>query len=200
MILLLLAFALAALFSYFFWINHQVKKRRLNFFNRPFSPSETNILRQNTLYQKIASTHSDALKNLHGHINVFLSEKKIRNKYDGKAVTKEKQLLVALEACFPLINRETNYYALITEVDIDYNEQTSLGGPKTFYPTGERLNWFHILFKTFQEEIKVFPKEVNSESFYTLSLQFFVEPEVIKTTNPEIFSLLKNFYKIDLSE
>lgn len=88
---------------------HQQSKRKQRqvVFNQPFPPSWQQILQQQMpLYNKLPP---DLQKQLQGHINVFLAEKKFYG-CDDLNITDEIRIIIAAQACLLLLNKATDYY------------------------------------------------------------------------------------------
>lgn len=109
------------------------EQRRQELRNRPVSAKVVEILEQNVgIYHRLPD---DLKRELHGHINVFLDEKKFRG-CNGLVVTDEMCVTVAGLACMLLLNRPPSYFPgfssillypdafYSTEVDYDGDVET----------------------------------------------------------------------------
>jgi MtfA peptidase len=83
------------------------KKRREKLRSRPLSEQQRAIVRRNVPY--VARLSAADLRELEGHIQVFLAEKNFEG-CGGLAMTNEIKLTVAAQACILLLHRETDYY------------------------------------------------------------------------------------------
>ena len=83
------------------------RKRRERLRLQPVAQQVVDILRQNVgLYSRLPE---DLRHQLHGHINVFLDEKRFLG-LDGQAVDSEVAVTIAGTACLLLLNRDVTYF------------------------------------------------------------------------------------------
>jgi len=83
------------------------KRRRKKLRQRPFPPQWQDILEGTVwLYRYLPPPDR---QELHGHIHVFLAEKRFEGAR-GLTITDEVKLAIAAQACLLLLHRETNYY------------------------------------------------------------------------------------------
>lgn len=89
------------------------KRRRTRLRAQPSSELISNVLQKNVgIYAKLP----DALKDkLHGHINVFLDEKRFLGR-GGLTVTDEMAITIAGLACILLLNRKATYFPGFTSI------------------------------------------------------------------------------------
>jgi Mlc titration factor MtfA (ptsG expression regulator) len=84
-----------------------VLKRRTRLRKQPIQPGVEEILSRNIgLYSRLPD---DLREQLHGHINVFLEEKRFLG-LGGQEITSEVAITIAGIACFLLLNREPSYF------------------------------------------------------------------------------------------
>jgi hypothetical protein len=98
-------------------------KRRAKLRQRPF-PSDWRIVleRDVPLYCRLSQVDRDEL---HGHIQVFLAEKR----FEGTAgfdVTDDVRLAIAAQACILLLHRETNYFPSLSSIIVYPAEYVAL--------------------------------------------------------------------------
>ncbi len=104
--LLVLAVPLAAV-AYFVAKPMLVRRRRQRLRNQPVPDEVKNILKQHVgLYTLLPD---ELREQLHGHINVFLDEKRFLG-LGGQAITPEVAVTIAGTACLLLLNREPTYF------------------------------------------------------------------------------------------
>jgi hypothetical protein len=90
------------------------RKRREALRRRPFSPEWEDILRRNVaIYRHLPE---DLREQLHGHIQVFLAEKRFEG-CGGLEVTDEIRLTIAAQACILMLNRpDPSYYRKLVSI------------------------------------------------------------------------------------
>ena len=90
-----------------------VRKRRLRLRDRPLPEGVEEVLSRNIgLYSVVPD---DLRAELHGHINVFLNEKRFLG-VGGQEITPEVMSTVAGMACMLLLNREPSYFPGFTSI------------------------------------------------------------------------------------
>ena len=83
------------------------KRRRTGLRGQPFPEAWATLLAANApVYRRLPD---DLRDQLHGHIHVFLAEKKFEG-CNGLDITDEVRVTIAGEACLLILNRETDYY------------------------------------------------------------------------------------------
>jgi hypothetical protein len=82
-------------------------RRRRRLAARPFPQSWIDIVQRNVAYYRclLAAEREE----LHGHINIFLAEKRFEG-CAGLVITDEIRVTIAAQACILLLGRETDYY------------------------------------------------------------------------------------------
>lgn len=83
------------------------KWRRNRVRNRPFPKDWVEIIRKNAPYYSLLTPEEQT--ELHGCIQIFLDEKHFEG-CNGQEITDEIRLTIAANACFLILNRETDYY------------------------------------------------------------------------------------------
>ncbi|MEM1176565.1 MAG: M90 family metallopeptidase [Pseudomonadota bacterium] len=84
-----------------------VRRRRERLFSTAVSPATRDILQRKVgLYSKLPEVLREQL---HGHINVFLDEKRFLG-LDGQAIDNDVAVTIAGNACLLLLNRQTSYF------------------------------------------------------------------------------------------
>ena len=84
-----------------------VQRRRARLRHQPLADGVEEILQQNVgLYGRLPA---DLREQLHGHINVFLDEKRFLG-LSGQEITPEVAVTIAGSACLLLLNREPTYF------------------------------------------------------------------------------------------
>ena len=83
------------------------RKHREKIRAQPFPEAWENILQTHVAYYQAMNPADRA--ELHGHIQVFLDEKKFMG-CGGLEITEEIQVIVAAQACVLLLHRDTDYY------------------------------------------------------------------------------------------
>ena len=98
---------------FYFWRKKRKKFLRKGLFRRKFPAEWENFLNENVaLYRRLPAE----LKNqLHGHINIFLTEKTFEG-CSGQEINDEIKLTIASQACILLLNRETDYYPWLISI------------------------------------------------------------------------------------
>jgi Mlc titration factor MtfA (ptsG expression regulator) len=97
----------AAVAIYIFGKPGRVAARRARIRERPSPEGLEDVLSRNVgLYQQVPD---DLRSQLHGHVNVFLSEKRFLG-LGGQEITPEVQLTVAGIACLLLLNKKPSYF------------------------------------------------------------------------------------------
>jgi hypothetical protein len=82
-------------------------RRRDRIRSRPFPPEWRDLLRRRyPMYSRLPPAER---RELEGHIQVFLAEKRFEG-CGGQEITDEVRLLIAAQACLLLLHRETDYY------------------------------------------------------------------------------------------
>ena len=85
----------------------QIRVKRKHLSNIPFPDEWTQIVKKNVpLYNRIPETLK---KQLHGLINIFLTEKDFEG-CGGLEITDEIKVTIAAQACMLLLNRKTSYF------------------------------------------------------------------------------------------
>jgi hypothetical protein len=88
-------------------------KRRTKLRQRPFPDEWKTILERDVpLYRRLPQADRDEL---HGHIHVFLAEKRFEGTA-GFTVTDEVRLAIAAQACILLLHRETGYFTTLSSI------------------------------------------------------------------------------------
>jgi len=97
----------AAMVLYWIYKPRFVRKRRVVLRARPHPEGLEEVLSRNIgLYSLLPA---ELQEELHGHINVFLNEKRFRG-VNGQEITPEVMFTVAGVACILLLNREPSYF------------------------------------------------------------------------------------------
>ena len=111
---ILIAIAVVILLPLVFSIRTKLRAARRERLRREPFPDEwcEIIARTMPLYQKLPV---ELREQLHGHINVFLAEKRFEG-CGGLELTDEIRLTIAAQACLLLLNRETNYYRKLCSI------------------------------------------------------------------------------------
>ena len=93
--------------AFHIWRRKRKKSSRERLFKREFPAEWEKLLNDNVaLYRRLPRDLKDQL---HGHINIFLSEKTFEG-CSGQAIDDEIKLTIASQACILLLNRKTDYY------------------------------------------------------------------------------------------
>ncbi len=88
-----------------------LRRRRIK--NKPFPLYWATILEQNVpLYKRLPES---LRRRLHGHINVFLAEKKFKG-CGGLQLTDEIKITIAAQACLLLLNERGNYFSKLYSI------------------------------------------------------------------------------------
>jgi len=82
-------------------------KRRAELRRKPLSAKQRAAIRRNVPY--IATLSAEDQRELEGHMQVFLAEKRFEG-CGGLAMTNEIKLTIAAQACLLLLHRQTDYY------------------------------------------------------------------------------------------
>lgn len=111
----------------------------------PFPGDWERILRKNVRHYALLPDH--LAKELQGHIQIFLAEKKFEG-CDGLEVTEEMRVTVAALACFLLLNRRTSHYKKVNTVLLypkAYKAEAAVDGLTAQTETQARLgeSWNH---------------------------------------------------------
>ncbi|MDJ0906863.1 MAG: zinc-dependent peptidase [Woeseiaceae bacterium] len=97
----------AAIGLYFVIKPKLVRKRRAHLLRQPLPDGVEDVLLRNIgLYSLVPD---DLRQQLHGHINVFLDEKRFLG-VGGQEITSEVAITIAGSACMLLLNREADYF------------------------------------------------------------------------------------------
>ena len=97
----------AAIGLYWFIKPRVVSKRRMRLRERPPPEGLEEVLSRNVgLYSRLPD---DLREELHGHVNVFLNEKRFRG-VAGQEITPEVQFTIAGVACMLLLKRDPTYF------------------------------------------------------------------------------------------
>jgi len=84
-----------------------VRRRRMRLRQRPSPEGLEEVLSRNVgLYSRLPN---DLREELHGHVNVFLNEKRFRG-VGGQEITPEVQFTIAGVACMLLLKKEPSYF------------------------------------------------------------------------------------------
>jgi hypothetical protein len=111
--ILLVIFVLLIPVAFHFWRRKRKKSLREKLFKKEFPEAWQNILNDNvSLYRRLPG---DLKNQLHGHINIFLSEKTFEG-CSGQEINDEIKLTIASQACILLLNRETDYYPWLMSI------------------------------------------------------------------------------------
>jgi len=109
-----IGFAAVVALPVFFYVRsalRDARRRRLR--RQPFPDAWREIItRTMPLYEKLPAALREQL---HGHINVFLAEKRFEG-CAGLEITDEIRLTVAAQACLLLLNRKTDYFRKLTSI------------------------------------------------------------------------------------
>lgn len=89
------------------------KKRRRSWRELPLEPSWVDIIERNVPYYQHLTP--DEKNELHGHIQVFLHEKKFEG-CGGLEITDEIRVTIAALACILLLHRDTDYFPLTSSI------------------------------------------------------------------------------------
>ena len=99
--------------AFYIWRKQRKKSLREKLFKKEFPAEWEKLLNDNVaLYRRLPP---DLKKQLHGHINIFLSEKTFEG-CSGQAITDEIKLTIAALACVLLLNRKTDYYPWLISI------------------------------------------------------------------------------------
>jgi len=111
---IILAVAAMLALPAFFVIRGRLRaSRRKKLRAAPFPEAWRQIIaRTMPLYNRLSP---ELRAQLHGHINVFLAEKRFEG-CGGLELTDEIRLTIAAQACLLLLNRKTNYYRKLTSI------------------------------------------------------------------------------------
>lgn len=92
----------------YFWLQPKwVRRRRTALRSEPLPPGYADVLSRNVaLYSALSK---DLREQLHGHINVFLAEKRFFG-VGGQEITPDVAITVAGNACLLLLNRDATYF------------------------------------------------------------------------------------------
>ncbi|NOZ55041.1 MAG: zinc-dependent peptidase [Gammaproteobacteria bacterium] len=109
-----LVFVVLSSIVFTWYVLRQRRKKHIqSLLESPFSDTQIQLLRDNLpLYRKLPSSLQHEL---HGHINVFLSEKLFVG-VAGLTITDEIKLTIAGQACMLLLGRKTNYFSRHTTI------------------------------------------------------------------------------------
>jgi MtfA peptidase len=88
-------------------------RRRRGLYSGPFPAGWIDILQKNVPIYRLLN--ADLRKQLHGHIQVFLKEKRFEGCADLE-ITEEMKLTIAAQACILLFNRKVDYYPRLSTV------------------------------------------------------------------------------------
>lgn len=103
----------AAFLAWMIWRVRARRARRRRLMTVPFPDTWREICRQNVpLYNRMPS---DLREQLHGLVNVFLSEKRFYG-CKGLEITDEIRVTVAVQACMLLLNRRTGYFRKLKSI------------------------------------------------------------------------------------
>lgn len=122
------------------------------------------------LYSLLDSASKNRLLDL---IGVFISEKD----WDSD-IEESNKLKIASQACFPVLNRKTNLYPSVTTVTTDMDQNY----------------WYKLNSIQFEFELGKMASFKTKGRFEKLSHQYFYEPEVIRSEEPEIYSWLDIYF------
>jgi MtfA peptidase len=89
------------------------QRRRRRWRSQPLSSQWIEIIEQNVPYYQILTL--DERNELHGHIQVFLNEKEFEG-CEGLEITDEIRVTIAAQACILLLNRQTDYFPLMSSI------------------------------------------------------------------------------------
>lgn len=93
----------------------RVRRRRRRIAAQPFPPEWERILERNVPYYRCLTPEDQ--KELQGHIQVFLDEKRFEGLGDPPVViTDEVRVTIAAQACILLLHRDTNYYSSVRSI------------------------------------------------------------------------------------
>ncbi len=105
--ILLLCVALLILFLFLHFRRKQKRQRRIDLRNQRFPKKWERILHKEVpIYRKLPSKLREEL---HGHVHVFLAEKRFFGN-DGIVITDKIRLIIAAQACLLLLNRTPRYF------------------------------------------------------------------------------------------
>ena len=111
--ILLVLFIMLIPVAFLFWRRKCKKSLRGTLFKREFPAEWVKLLNENVaLYRRLPH---DLKTQLHGHINIFLSEKTFEG-CSGQTINNEIRLTIASQACILLLNRETDYYPWLISI------------------------------------------------------------------------------------
>ncbi|MCF6289249.1 MAG: zinc-dependent peptidase [Proteobacteria bacterium] len=104
---------IVAIFVVLYLVRIPKKLRRKKLYKSEFPTQWVEILQKNfALYSHLPE---DLLRQLHGHINIFLHEKNFVG-YKGIIIDDTIRVVIAAQACVLLLNRKTNYYPHLTNI------------------------------------------------------------------------------------
>ncbi len=111
--ILLVLFVMLIPAAFYFWRKKRKKTSRARLFKKEFQAEWEKLLNDNVaLYRRLPR---DLKNQLHGHINIFLSEKTFEG-CSGQEINDEIKLTIASLACILLLNRETDYYPWLISI------------------------------------------------------------------------------------
>jgi len=88
-------------------------RRRKRLFAQPLPQEWQTFLRRNLPYYRVLS--SADREELHGHIQIFLAEKRFEG-LGGLTMTDEIRVTIAAQACILLLHRKTDYYPSLVSI------------------------------------------------------------------------------------
>ena len=88
-------------------------RRRKKLRDKPFPPDWVDIIHRTVPFY--ARLSPDDQRELQGHIQVFLAEKRFEG-CGGLTITDEIRVTIAAYACVLLLHRETDYYPLLVTI------------------------------------------------------------------------------------
>lgn len=180
-----------------YWVlrARHVARRRAALRAHPVSAELVDTLRRNV--RIYASLPADVRDELHGHINVFLDEKRFFG-CDGLKITNEMCFTIAGTACLLLLNRETAYFPGFTSVlvypdayvakevnydgDIEIHEQVERAG-ESWEGGPVILSWIDVLDSTrddadgYNVVLHEFAHKLDEENDGTNGLPVLDDPE-----------------------
>ncbi len=89
------------------------RKKRQRLREQPFPPQWRAILQRNVPYYRALTAAEQ--EELHGHIQVFLAEKRFEG-CGGLEITDEIRLTIAAQACILLLHRQSDYYPRMSTI------------------------------------------------------------------------------------
>jgi len=171
-VILVIIFILAAYFIY--------KKVALSLNRKKFSKRmlqfhgewDQKLALEFGIYRTLSEEKKKVLLKL---ISIFIAEKNW-----SESIDETEKLIIAAQACAPVINRKTNLYPTIQKVEKNMDQNF----------------WFNLNYIQFEFELGKMAAFKTKDRFDKLSHQYFYEREALQTAEPELFSYLDIYYNL----